>query len=398
MTKDEEAVAAETFPVPTQVDLLANLLLGVEPAPAPPEQPDGRGAMAALERALLPALSRPPAFVSFSGGRDSSAVLATAADVARRNGLPDPVPAVMRFGEAPETDETEWQELVLKHLRIERPEVVTVEHELDALGPAATSALRRYGVRWPGNAYMHDPIVELARGGSMLTGVGGDELFGTTASRHVLLAHRRVRPRPRDLAAVPLAFMPKGVRAEVLRRRTPVEYPWLTAAGADLAGRSLARDEAEWPHRWDRALRYWQRTRAYASLGAALPALAGDRDVLVVNPFLDRGFLAELELLGGPTGFPSRSAAMRQLFGELLPEATLDRRTKAAFTSPVWGPYTRAFATEWDGVGVDAQLVDVDALRAQWLTPEPDFRTVLLLHAAWRAGHSRDEPSSTASS
>ncbi|MGH3092626.1 MAG: hypothetical protein ACRDOG_09935, partial [Gaiellaceae bacterium] len=41
-----------------------------------------------LEDAVRPALLRPPCAVSFSGGRDSSLVLAVAAHVARSDGLP----------------------------------------------------------------------------------------------------------------------------------------------------------------------------------------------------------------------------------------------------------------------------------------------------------------------
>lgn len=383
MSSPPHPVDAQSFPRPSDVEIMASTLLGTEPAAPPPEHADGRGVMAALERAMLPGLRRPPAIVSFSGGRDSSAVLATAVDVARRNGLPDPVPAIMRFATARETDETAWQELVLRHLEVARYEVVELEHELDALGPTATSALRRNGVRWPGNAYMHDPIIELARGGSLLSGVGGDELLGTRASRHVLLARRQARPRARDLATVPLALMPGSVRAAVWQRRNAPEHSWLTPAGADLVNRELALEEVAWPHRWDHSVAHWQRTRAYAAFRSALPAIAGDRDVLVVNPFLDRGVLAELAAEAGATGFPSRNEAMRRLFGALLPEATLARPTKAAFSSPVWGPRTRAFVADWRGEGLDAALIDTEALRREWSSREPSFRTVLLLHAAW---------------
>ena len=47
---------------------------------------------AALDQAILSGLQRAPCVVSFSGGRDSSLVLAAAVDAARRHGLPLPVP------------------------------------------------------------------------------------------------------------------------------------------------------------------------------------------------------------------------------------------------------------------------------------------------------------------
>ena len=55
-------------------------------------------------------------FVCFSGGRDSSAVLALAVHVARRNGAPLPIPVTLRFPDHPESDETNWQEMVVRHL------------------------------------------------------------------------------------------------------------------------------------------------------------------------------------------------------------------------------------------------------------------------------------------
>ena len=75
------------FPRPAGVEVLANLLFGPDEDPAPLPEPGGLGVRGALEAAVLPALQRPPCLVSFSGGRDSSAVLAVAADVARRHGL-----------------------------------------------------------------------------------------------------------------------------------------------------------------------------------------------------------------------------------------------------------------------------------------------------------------------
>src|SRR5438874_582354 len=53
--------------------------------------------LTALERACLPALERPPCVVSFSGGLDSSVVLAAAGRAARRAGLAEPIPVTHRF-------------------------------------------------------------------------------------------------------------------------------------------------------------------------------------------------------------------------------------------------------------------------------------------------------------
>jgi asparagine synthase (glutamine-hydrolysing) len=370
------------MPVPTDVEVLANLLVGPDRHRATLPPAAGTGVGAALERAVLPALLRPPCLVSFSGGRDSSAVLAVATDVARRHGLPEPVPAIMRFPSAPATDESEWQRLVLDHLGLADPEILELDEELDALGPIATAALRAHGVRWPGNGYMHAPLLDLARGGSLLTGAGGDELFGTTAARHLLILHRRVRPGRGDLRALAAGALPRWVR--VARRRRGFEaYPWLTERGNARVCEALALEDVAWPARWDRAVHHWYRSRAFAAVDGAVALLGQGRDVLVRNPFLDPGVLGELIGQGGPMGFASRAHAMQVLFGDLLPDELLARPTKARFSTPLWGPAVRAYAEGWHGEGIDDELVRVVDLRREWRSPEPDFRTILLLQTAW---------------
>lgn len=352
------------------IELMANLPLG----PAEDAQPlprGGQGLRGALDQVLLDALARPPCVVSFSGGRDSSAVLALASDAARRHGMPLPVPAIMRFGDSPESDEQKWQNLVIEHLRLSRIEVLNLTGELDALGATATDVLRRHGVRWPGNAYMHRPVIELARGGTLLTGVGGDELFTTRSER-------------RSARQLALAMSPRRVREEVRLRRHPLDgYGWLTPAGRARLHRAFIHDEVAWPHRWDRALRHWYRSRAFAAMDGALRLVAEGRDVIVINPLLHRQVLAELCPVGGSRGFPNRTEAMRALCGDLLPDAVLNRSTKASFGVPVWGAAVREFAASWDGGGLDTRYVDAGTLRAELNKPVPDFRCILLVHQAW---------------
>jgi asparagine synthase (glutamine-hydrolysing) len=359
-----------TVPAPTELEVLANLLLGPDEYVEPFPRAIGDGVHAALERVLVAALAQPPCFVSFSGGRDSSAVLALACDAARSHSLELPVPATMRFPNAPLSDESRWQALVLEHLDL-HAEVVTVTDELDALGDAATDVLRRHGVRWPFNAYMHRPLIDLARGGTILTGVGGDELLSTTApSRSV-----------RQLA---VAALPRTVRAEIMRRRHPADpSPWLTPAGQARVDRALAREEVSTPYRWDGAMRHWHASRAFAAMDGTLALVAAPHDVDVVNPLLDRQVLAELAVIGGRHGFPSRTEAMRRLCGELLPDALLSRPTKAAFGGALLGPAAREFLSRWDGGGVDPRYVDVERLKTELRAAEPDTRGTLLMHQAW---------------
>src|SRR5687768_3761316 len=104
----------------TPVETATGIVLGDGADPGPlPAVPPGETALAALERACLPALERGRCCVSFSGGRDSSIVLATATRVARREGLPLPLPVTNRFPLAGHTDESHWQELVVRHLGLD---------------------------------------------------------------------------------------------------------------------------------------------------------------------------------------------------------------------------------------------------------------------------------------
>ena len=140
--------------------------------------------------------------MSFSGGRDSSAVLATATAVARREGLPLPVPITHRFPSATGTQETEWQEQVIDHLGLEDWVRIDAAGDLDCVGPVATKVLRRHGLLWPCNAYFHEPIFEAAAGGAVITGVGGDEAFSPSSwARAFAVMRLRARPGPRNLAA-----------------------------------------------------------------------------------------------------------------------------------------------------------------------------------------------------
>ena len=73
------------------------------------------------------------------------------------------------------------------------------------------------------------------------------------------------------------------------------------------------------------------------------------------------------------------------MFGGLVPDDVLARRTKASFDGAFWNRHSRAFAAGWGGGGVDADLVDTDALRREWAQERPDARTFTLLQAAWLA-------------
>ncbi|HWC25368.1 MAG TPA: asparagine synthase-related protein, partial [Solirubrobacteraceae bacterium] len=193
-------MTAAVAPALSPLDVACGIVFDPRPRPAALPAPTATP-QRALEDAVLAALRRPPCVVSFSGGRDSSLVLAAAARVARRERLPPPIPATNRFPDAPETDETDWQEQVVAHLGLSDWERLEFTDELDAVGPYARRMLRAHGLLWPFNVHFHLPLLERARGGSLLTGLGGDQLFE-------LPQRTPRRMRPRDLASRALAGAP----------------------------------------------------------------------------------------------------------------------------------------------------------------------------------------------
>jgi asparagine synthase (glutamine-hydrolysing) len=348
--------------------------------------------LAAIESVLAEALRRPPCLISFSGGRDSSALLATAARVARREGLDLPVPATLLFPQVEDTKEDEWQTTVLRHVGIVDWERIEINDELDAVGPVATEALLRHGLLWPFNTHFHLPIIERAGGGAVVTGFGGDELGRSTASaraERLLLSRRRLHWK--ELLIVGLAASPAPVRATVHRRRSRAdmgEVPWLTPEGARQLAAAFGASEGAIPLGWEAKLRRWiWRGRYYRICQESFRVLGAFHDVSVFHPFVDGRVLDALGHAGGFRGLGDRTGLMRRVFGGLLPDELLERRTKAGFTDPLWTTTARTFAAEWSGGGVDLTLVDPDALRRHWSGDVRNLVSTTLLQTAWLHDH-----------
>lgn len=382
---------------PTPVEIASGCIFGAAAAPLGSNglRP-GTGPLEAMAQAIRPGLERPPCLVSFSGGRDSSAVLAVAARTARREGLPLPVPVTLRFPAAPRTAESHWQEQVVRHLRLgdwhrESPD------DLDFVGPVAGEVLRRHGVLWPPNAFLYAPMLARARGGSLLTGLGGDQVLG--GWRHASLGELRAGRRPPridDPLRLLGAAAPPSVRALVERRpRLGWWSPtWLRPAVRRWVARAQARELASQPARYDRWLSWLARRRELEAMRWSLDLLAGAELVRLSHPFLDRGFLAALARAGARDGFGDRDGSMQVLFESVLPPELLRRRDKAEFGEVFWGESSRAFVDRWPGTGGDEALealIDARALRAAWAERTPDARSAMLLQRLWLRGDTERE-------
>ena len=313
-------------------------------------------------------------------------MLAAAAGAARREGLPLPIPITLRYPSAPATDESDWQELVVGALALPEWQRLEIGEELDLLGPVSTAVLRRHGVLWPPNSYVAAPLLAEARGGSLLTGIDGDWLFGGWGwARPMAALCGRVRPRPRDALRVAHGLAPAALRQRLLRHRAPLRLPWLRPDAQAAIDRAWASQRVGEPRRFGVWVAWWRRLRYLSATCDGLRLLAGDAGARIVHPLLDGRFLAAVARRGGIAGFGARTAAMRGLFGGLLPDELLARRDKPAFDTAFWGRPTRAFTASWEGEGVDRRLVDERRLREVWGAGSPDFRTATLVQLAWLA-------------
>lgn len=340
----------------------------------------------ALERAILPALLRPPCLVSFSGGRDSAAVLAVATSLARREGLPDPIPATNVFAPEQDADESSWQELLVDRLGLAN--WIRIEHtdELDLIGPYAQRVLGAHGLVWPANVHFHLPLLEAAGGGALLTGIGGDELYTATRRLRVgAVLYRAVRPRPRDALRLAFAFAPRRLRKSVIARRATLDAPWLRPSARRLVIDSLASEAAEEPRRLRERLVWWQQFR-YLKVGtASLGLIARDTDTLILHPLLSPALWEAVAIAAGPHGFADRTEGVRRLFGDLLPPALVERKAKTSFDKVFWTDRARVFARRWDGSGVPVEWVDTRELARHWARSNPSVPSSFLLQAAWLA-------------
>lgn len=368
------------------MEIALGWVFGQVEAPPRPERVFG-SAREALEDVILQSLARPPCGVAFSGGRDSSAVLAIAARVARREGLPDPIPITRVFVEAPRAEERAWQELVVEHLGLRDWQRIHFTDELDVLGPFATNQLRRFGLLWSPLVYVDAPLLELVRGGALIDGEGGDEVLGHQWHRIRPIAELwRRSPSPGAIKQALRAGAPRLLRTRHVRRRESRQpTPWLKPPGREAWIRGHAEMEHDSVLSFARSVRQIASRRAVVHMTRTRRALAETYAASFDSPLLAPAVVDALAREGGFLGPGPRTVVLGSLVGDLLPEALLARETKAEFGEAYLAGPSRAFARSWDGAGLDAELVDPAGLRSAWLAERVPAPTISLLQAAWLA-------------
>jgi asparagine synthase (glutamine-hydrolysing) len=297
-------------------------------------------------------------------------VLAAATHVARREGLAPPVPLTIRAREAPAAQESGWQECVVGHLGLDDWVRIEVAEELDAVGPYAREVLARHGLLWPFNVHFHAPMLAQAAGGTLLTGIGGDELWTSSCARRMGARRHALRLAPRPVQRV------------VLARREPIDFVWLTPAAQRAARLAGAAEAAREP--WSPRDRMgWWRSLRYLAVGTrSLAAVAAGAGAVIEHPLLSPAVWGALAAAAPRAGFARGDAALAMVAGRLLPPELVARRTKATFDELFFSEHARALAADWEGAGVPSELVDVAALRAHWRAEAPDPHSLTLLQAA----------------
>ncbi|MEO8697963.1 MAG: asparagine synthase C-terminal domain-containing protein [Acidimicrobiales bacterium] len=344
--------------------------------------------LAMLRESLLSALQRPPCVVLFSGGVDSTLILAVATSVAREYALPLPIPFTRRFPALPETDESALQELVISRLGLDDWYRIDYATELDLIGDEAQRLLCVEGVLFPAPLYAWAPPLRFARGGSVVTGEGGDELFGPRRGGAAAYAARTLLRQPRRAPRV-ASYLWRELTPRVLRRQrirselNEATFPWLTPTASAAVIDRLVFESADEPLNRHRAI---DRLFARGAIRVGMHNyewLSAVHDVQLVQPLFDSRMVASVVAHAPRRAQVGRSRLIGAMLPGIVPDEVLYRTTKATFNRAYFTAVSRDFAASWDGSGMDESIVNVDALRTEWLSHTPSVMTFSLLQWAW---------------
>jgi asparagine synthase (glutamine-hydrolysing) len=147
------------------------------------------------------------------------------------------------------------------------------------------------------------------------------------------------------------------------------------------------------PVRRQRWVRWIWRMRSLQLTLRGMEALAADQGTLLVSPFLAPEFLAAYAAWTADSPPQTRTEAVREVAAGLMPDAVLERRTKATFDGAFWGRHSRGFAASLDAAEIDSDLVDGERALAFWAAGGTDtagpIPSSTLLQALWLERESR---------
>ncbi len=380
-----EASPIPAWARPTADEICVATMYGRIPGRAPLAPSTAGTVREAIELELLEVLQRGPCVISFSGGRDSSALLAIALHVARREGLPEPVAVTDRYPHVPESLEDDWQRMVIDHLRCTTWEILdhpVGAHEL--LGDLTLHWLERLGVLHPFNWATFAGSMQLATGGTLVTGYGGDEIFVGSLRPYYSALRNRIRPPLRRTHTLPFELLPARARARLFRRHTRPGRARLARGGP--AARLIAteaRDIASVPWAYDEMITGAYLDRDHQAVVESTAALGRELGAAVRHPSRSGRVLSAAARQYGSAHPRGRAAGLRELVGDLLPDAALTRASKADFTMWSLGDLTRERLREWGGVGIDEQRIDRQRMLDELLSDDPTAQAFLAVHAGW---------------
>ncbi len=338
-----------------------------------------------------------PTLVEFSGGVDSSLVLAAATVASRRAGQPDPIPVTYRYEAAPATDESAFQDLVVRWLGLREWRVFHLTDEHDVIGPPAIELLAEIGPILPGVLAGKAWSLAQLRGQSMLNGEGGDAILGErriTSSRMALrhFRHGQVRAAARARRTLARDLGPRMVRTRLIAEDIRRQYgpPWLDERlRYELSMRSSPEDAAE-PLDPRHYFEYYLSLPGVWVLQHNARHVRAHFGVTLHSPLMDPNFLAVLAATVPRLRWINRSELIARYFATLLPAEIVERRSKAEFSDAYFAAPTRRFARSWDGRGIPEQA-DAEWLKQHWSTaPRVHGGSTLLLQRAALAAANGD--------
>ena len=171
----------------------------------------------------------------------------------------------------------------------------------------------------------------------------------------------------------------------VRRRLEGQPTPWLRPVAREQLVERFAQLERSRPLAFMNSVRMVPRRRSQVLGARNRRILAARTNVELTSPLLHPEVVHALARDGGRLGRGDRTAVLRAMASDLLPDDVVSRTGKASFTRCYMGRPTQEFAAAWTGVGVDPELVDPDELRRTWLSAAPIAPTAALLQAAWLA-------------